>query len=174
MRSIAGSSNTIEARLGIWQAHRAGTGLAPVHRQRRRSAAIRKRGRPSEFGDQQFRIVDLGYDQYLAELGRDREAVRDLLRRLRVERHARAIASQFEPERKARYGSVGTIIGPARFRLLRAPGVGCDARLRRRIEPERAPPRRREQEQDGQEKKAPKRAPARREADIGHAATFDQ
>ena len=175
-RSSFGSSNTMEARCG--------TAGSPTTLER----AVRQftdiefcpprigdRGRGGEFRDQQFRVVDLRHDQDLAELRGDRRLRRcGLPGGLRVERDAGAVAADLEAEREACHRSSGAIIDPAGLRLLRAPGIGFHVDLGGRIEPERAPRRGGDQEQDGHEEKAPKRAPARREGQIGHAATFGQ
>ncbi len=150
------------------QSHHAGAGRAPVHRHRGLLAAIVDRCRRGKFRDQQFRIIDLRHDKNLAELCGDRR----LRRGLRRERHADAVAADFQAERKAGHRALRAIIDPPGFRLAGAPGVGCTIDLGSRIKPERAPAQGGDNEQHGHNEKAPKRAPARREADIGHAATF--
>ena len=84
-------------------------------------------------------------------------------RRLRHQRHAGVVAADFEAEREAGDRALGTVIDPAGLRLLRAPGIGLDIDLGGRIEPERAPGHGGDQEQERDDEKAPKRAPARRE-----------
>ena len=154
------------------QSHHAGAGRAPVHRHRGSLAAIVDRCRRGKFRDQQFRIIDLRHDKNFTELCRDRRLRRGLLCGVRRERHADAVAADFEAERKAGYRALRAIIDPAGFRLAGAPRIGCTIDLGSRIEPERAPAQGGDNEQDRHDEKAPKRAPARREADIGHAATF--
>ena len=93
-------------------------------------------------------------------------------RGLRHQRHAGVLAADFEAERIARDRALAAIIDPAGFRLLRAPRIGAHADLGGRIEPETAPDDGCDQQQSGQDEKAPKRAPARRRGDVRHAATF--
>src|SRR5207248_5219982 len=62
------------------------------------------------------------------------------------------------------------IVAPAGLGFALPPGVGLDVDLRGGIKPERAPRDGRDQKQDGCDEEAPKRAPARRERGIGHAA----
>ena len=174
-RSILGSSNTMEARCGTAGSpttlERAVLQFTDIEGCPPRSEIVAGRG---EFGDQQFRIVDLRHDQDLAEPRGDRRLRRGLAGGLRHQRDAGAVAADFEAERETRHRSPGAIIDPAGLRLLRTPGVGFHVDLGGGIEPERAPRRGGDQEQDGHDEKAPKRAPARREGHIGHAATFGQ
>ena len=155
------------------QSHHAAARLAPV-RDHRRQAGTGDRGRRGEFRDQEFRLIDLRHDKDFAELCRDRRLRRGLPGGLRNQRHADAVAADFEAERVAGHRAAGAIIDAAGPRLLGPPGIRGFIDLRGGIEPERAPRRGGNQKQDGHEEKAPKRAPARREGHVGHGATFDQ
>ena len=156
------------------QSDHAAAGRAPVRDHRGMAAAIGNRGRRGEFRDQQLRVVDLRHHQDFAELCRDRRLARRLACGLRNQRHAGAVAADFKAERIAGHRAAGAIIDPAGLGFPRAPGVGGDIDLGSGIEPERAPGRGGNQQQDGHEEKAPKRAAARRQGHIGHGATFDQ
>ena len=93
-------------------------------------------------------------------------------RGLRAQRNAGAVTTHFKAERKTRDRAFGAVIDPAGSSFLGAPGIRLGIDLRGSKEPERAPAQGGDNEQDGHDEKPPKRAPARREADIGHAATF--
>ena len=132
---------------------------APVHLHRRRARRVGNgRGR-LEFGDQQFRIVDLRDRQYLAEIDRDRRGRSTC--RLRGQLDARAVAADFEAERKAGDRLFCTVIASAGPGLLCTPGIGLHFGLRDGIKPERTPCRGGNQEQDRHHEERPARAVAR-------------
>ena len=141
----------------------------PIHLQRRRLTAIGQRGRRLEFGDQQFRLVDLRDHHDFAEPRGER---RLRARRLRDQRNAGVVAANFEAERIARHRAIAARIDPAGFRLLRGPCVGTHADFGSGIEPERTPCRGGDDKQCGHDEKAPQRAPARRGGHVRHAASF--
>ena len=149
MRSMATSSNTIEPRCGTAGSP---TTLARALLQSTRSgycSGMAMLAGDGKFRDHALRIVDLRDHQDLAEFCRER----DIRGGLRDQRHAGALAADFEPERIAGHRALGAIIVAAGFCFLRAPGIGPHADLRCRIEPESAPYHCCDQEQHGQMKR---------------------
>ncbi len=141
----------------------------PVHLHRRRLAMVGQRGRRLEFGDQQFRLVDLRDHHDFAEPRGER---RLRARRLRNQRNAGVVAGDFEAERIARHRALAARIDPPGFGLLRRPRVGAHADFGGGIKPERAPCRGGDDEQSGHDEEAPQRAPARRGGHVRHVASF--
>jgi hypothetical protein len=153
----------------VGQSADAAAAAGPVHLQRRRLTAIGQRGRRLEFGDQEFRLVDLRDHHDFAE-PRGERLLR--ARRLRKQRNAGVVAANLESEREACDLALAAGIDPAGFCLLRGPGVGAHAGFGRSIEPERAPCRGGDDEQCRHDEQAPQRAPARRGGRVRHAASF--
>jgi hypothetical protein len=153
----------------VGQSVDAAAAAGPVHLHRRRLAVIGQRSRRLEFGDQEFRLVDLRDHHDFAELRGER---RLRARRLRNQRNAGVVAANLEAEREAGHRAVAAGIDPAGLCLLRGPGVGAHAGFGRSIEPERAPCRGGDDEQCGHDEEAPQRAPAWRGGHVRHAASF--
>ena len=141
----------------------------PVHLHRRRLAAFGNRRRRLEVRDQQVRLIDLRDHHDLAQARGERGR---RARGLRHQRHAGVFATHFKTERIAGDRALAAIIFPAGFGFPRPPGVGTDADLGGRIEPERAPADGGDYEQSGQDEQAPKRATARCGGHVRHAASF--
>ncbi|MGY4380155.1 hypothetical protein ACVWZ3_007794 [Bradyrhizobium sp. i1.3.6] len=138
------------------QAEHAAAALAPIHHEGVLRDAVGERRRRGEFGDDALGIVDLGDDQDVVELRRERR----LAGVLRHQGDAGAGALDLEAEREAGDRALGAIVDAAGLGLLRPPGVCGDFGLRGRIEPETAPRDGEDQEDNGGDEKAPAGAAA--------------